>query len=149
MSYSIRWNVIVSQLCSGELVLAPRPVKQKLELSMSRSSLYLAASLLVLAACQPATDTTDDLVAEAPPIVAEDAGDASAETDVQAPEEAAVETTETVAAPAEATPIADDSAAPEADEHDHDEHEEHSDEDHDHDHNHDGAGEAHVHGLSE
>src|SRR6056297_1789576 len=148
MSYSIRWNVIVSQLCSGELVLAPRPVKQKLELSMSRSSLYLAASLLVLAACQPATDTTDDLVAEAPPIVAEDAGDASAETDVQALEEAAPDATETVAAPAEDTPMEATSSVAEADDaeheaHDHDEHEAHSDEDHDHDHDHDhdGAGE--------
>ena len=95
---------------------------------MSRTPLYLVASVLVLAACQPAAEPSDDLVAETPPSVVEDV----TEADI-------VET-------AAADPVADE----------HEDHEEHSDHDEDHDdhaedhddHDHAG-GEAHVHGLSD
>ena len=39
---------------------------------MSRSSLFIAASVLVLAACQPATEAPEEIVAETPPVVAEE-----------------------------------------------------------------------------
>jgi hypothetical protein len=121
---------------------------------MSRSCLYIAASLLVLAACQPAADTADDLVVEVPPIVAEDVADTNVEEVAPLPEDVAPAETETVAAPAEDTPIEETASVADADNHEHDDHdddahEDHSEDDHDHDHDHDGAGEAHVHGLSE
>ncbi len=94
---------------------------------MSRTSLFLAASFLVLAACQPAAEPSDDLVAETPPTVVE---------------EVVVETVEA------------DSVADEHSDHneDHDEHDEHDhDEDHaeDDEHHDHAGGEAHVHGLSD
>ncbi len=110
---------------------------------MSRNRLFLAASFLVLAACQPAAEPTDDLVAETPPSVAEEVTEAATEADV----------VETVAA----DPVADDHEDHEdhEDHDDHDEHSDHDDHDHDEDHvdhsdDHDHAGgEAHVHGLSD
>lgn len=36
---------------------------------MSRSCLLLAASVLVLSACQPAADAPEELVVETPPVV--------------------------------------------------------------------------------
>jgi len=103
---------------------------------MSRTPLFLAASFLVLAACQPTAEPSDDLVAETPPSVAE-------------------EVTEEIVVEA-------DAADPVTDEHeDHDDHDEDSDHDEDHDeHDHDedhaeeedhdhAGGEAHVHGLSD
>jgi len=93
---------------------------------MSRTPLFLAASFLVLAACQPASEPSDVLTAETPPVATE-----------QVSEEIAVE------------PVIADAAA---DEHeDHDEHDEHEDDDSDHaedDDDHAG-GEAHVHGVSD
>lgn len=116
---------------------------------MFRSSLFIAASVLALSACQPAADAPEELVVEVPPIVAE-------------------ETVETVAAGAAADAVEADHDHDEED-HDDDAHEDHneeSDDDHDHDEeghdDHDGedehedhddhdhaGGEAHVHGLSE
>lgn len=128
---------------------------------MFRSSLFIAASVLALSACQPAADAPEELVVEVPPIVAEEVVEAAAaETPVEAVE-------------AEADHDHDeedheDDAHDDHDEHDHDE-EDHAEEGHDdHDHDeeghddHDGedehedhddhdhaGGEAHVHGLSE
>lgn len=118
---------------------------------MFRSSLFIAASVLALSACQPAADAPEELVVEVPPIVAE-------------------ETVETVAAEAAADAV-EAEADHDHDEEDHDEdahedHDEEPDDDHDHDEeghdDHDGedehedhddhdhaGGEAHVHGLSE
>ncbi len=92
---------------------------------MSRSLLLLAASVLALAACQPADEPTGSLEAETPP-VAEDV--------------IMTETIETVVTPAAVEP---------ADDHqdeDHDAHAEHGDDD---DHDDRAGGEAHVHGHAE
>jgi hypothetical protein len=98
---------------------------------MSRTSLFLAASFLVLAACQPAAEPSDDLVAETPPTVVE----------------------EVVVEAVEADSVADEHSDHNEDHNeDHDEHDEHDhaedhaedDEEHDH-----AGGEAHVHGLSD
>lgn len=94
---------------------------------MSRTSLFLAASFLVLAACQPAAEPSDDLVAETPPTVVE---------------EVVVETVE-------ADSVADEHSDHNEDHDEHDEHdhdEDHAEDDEDHDH---AGGEAHVHGLSD
>ena len=133
---------------------------------MIRSSLFAAASVLVLAACQPAAETSEDsLVAETPPVAEET-------VDVAEPTADAEEGVETIEV---ATTDADEDAhdhddhsedGHDEDEHDHeghnheDEHEGHDHDDdhaddhegHDHDNhdNHDHAGgEAHVHGLTE
>ena len=119
---------------------------------MSRSALFLAASVLALSACQPAADAPEELAAETPPAVADQVVEAvEAEVEV-----AAVEMSET--ADAEDHNHDDDDHDEEAhdheDEHDHaeedeehahDDHEEHEDHD-DHDH---AGGEAHVHGVSD
>lgn len=94
---------------------------------MSRTSLFLAASFLVLAACQPAAEPSDDLVAETPPSVVE---------------EVVVETVE-------ADSVADEHSDHNEDHDEHDEHdhdEDHAEDDEEHDH---AGGEAHVHGLSD
>ena len=135
---------------------------------MSRSPLLLAASVLVLSACQPAADAPEELVVETPPVVEDVAEAETAET-----VEAAVEDTVAEAAVVEVAAEAEDA-------HDHDDEHDHSDEDdHDHDHGEDGhdhdddhdhgdehdhegdhdhgdhhdhdhaGGEAHVHGLSD
>ncbi len=123
---------------------------------MSRSPLLLAASVLVLSACQPAADAPEELVVETPP-VAEDVTEAAGTVETAVAEEV----TE-----AAAVEVAAESASEEAqdhdgdhdhehDDHDHDEAEHnHDEDDHDHDHgddhDHDHAGgEAHVHGLSD
>ncbi|NQY14491.1 MAG: DUF2796 domain-containing protein [Henriciella sp.] len=112
---------------------------------MLRSSLFAAASVLVLTACQPASEApTDTVVAETPPIEVEDVV------------EVVVEDTAANSEPVEV-------AVSDSDEETHDHDEAHSDDDHadedhgdhvhddDHDHDdHDHAGgEAHVHGLSD
>lgn len=94
---------------------------------MSRTSLFLAASFLVLAACQPAAEPSDDLVVETPPTVVE---------------EVVVETVE-------ADSVADEHSDHNEDHNEHDEHdhdEDHAEDDEHHDH---AGGEAHVHGLSD
>lgn len=113
---------------------------------MSRSALFLAASVLALSACQPAADAPEELAAETPPAVADEVVEAvEAEVEV-----AAVEVSET--ADAEDHDHDDDDHDEEAhdheEEHDHaEEDEEHAHEEHD-DHDHAG-GEAHVHGVSD
>lgn len=110
---------------------------------MHPSSLLIGASLLALAACQPAEDASEALEAEAPPAVTE-----TVVADV--PEE-------TVDPVVEAAPEAVAAAVTE-DGHDHDETEAHEDEDHaetghedheDHDDHDHAGGEAHVHGKSD
>lgn len=100
---------------------------------MSRTPLFLAASVLVLAACQPSAEPSDDLVAETPPSVVE---------------EVVVETVEADSEVGEHSDHNEDHA--EHDEHDeddeHDHGEDHAEDDDDHDH---AGGEAHVHGLSD
>lgn len=104
---------------------------------MSRTPLFLAASFLVLAACQPAAEPSDDLVAETPPI---------------AVEEVVEETVEVASEADEHSDHAEDHTEHEDNDEDHEDHDEHDhDEDHaedDEDHDHAG-GEAHVHGLSD
>lgn len=124
---------------------------------MSRSPLFLAASLLVLAACQPAADAPQDLVAEAPPPVVDSE---PASTDAEPVNVSAAESLP------DASSVAEDSedvaeAAPEDGAHAHEDHDEdHAHEDHDDEHaqdedgedhdDHDHAGgEAHVHGVSD
>ena len=125
---------------------------------MLRSSLFAAASVLVLSACQPASEApTDDIVAETPPVTVEETVDVVVEETA----------TDTETVEVASTDAADDHD----DEHDHDEEhedhdqEEHAEDDHDHDdhedhdheahdeHDHDdhdhAGGEAHVHGLSD
>lgn len=97
---------------------------------MSRTPLFLAASVLVLAACQPSAEPSDDLVAETPPSVVE---------------EVVVETVEADSEVGEHSDHNEDHAEhDEDDEHDHGE--DHAADDDDHDH---AGGEAHVHGLSD
>ena len=105
---------------------------------MSRTRLLIASSFLVLAACQPAAQPSDELVAETPPSITEEVA------------EAVVETVEPAAPSA---PIDAEAEGDHADEHDdHDEDEEHAGHD-EHDHDESGSdhagGEAHVHGESE
>lgn len=123
---------------------------------MIRSSLFAAASVLVLGACQPAADAPEEtLVAETPPI-AEDVTPAD-------------EVADTADDLAEAVEVAATDGEEEAHDHDEDHAEEdhgeedHDHEDHDHAEDHDGhdhgedghddhdhaGGEAHVHGLSD
>ena len=137
---------------------------------MSRSPLLLAASVLVLSACQPAADAPEELVVETPPVVEDVAEAETAETVEVAAEDASVEAAAVeVAAEAEdAHDHSDDHDHEHSDEDDHDhdhgedghDHEDDHDHDHeedhdhehgdDHDHDHDHAGgEAHVHGLSD
>ena len=127
---------------------------------MLRSSLFAAASVLVLSACQPASEAPiDDVVAETPPVEIEEAVEVVVEetvTDADTVEVAAADTDD--AAPDhegdhdeeghdeeghEDHDHGDDHAE---DEHDHDDHaeDEHDHDDHDH-----AGGEAHVHGLSD
>lgn len=114
---------------------------------MSRTPLFLAASLFAIAACQPAADAPDDLVAETPPPVEEPTAEevvAEVETEIGA-EDAAVAEVATEA-PVEAATEADHDHG---DDHEHEDGEhDHAEDEHDHDHDHAG-GEAHVHGLSE
>ena len=109
---------------------------------MSRSPLFLAASVLVLAACQPASEAPQDIVAETPPIVTEEAVEEVA-ADVAETVEAEVETVA-----AETVPDAEDNHDADhdhsEDEHDHGDEHDHADHDHDH-----AGGEAHVHGISD
>ena len=115
---------------------------------MSRSPLFLAASLLVLAACQPAADAPQDLVAAAPPPV----GDSeSASTDAEPVNVSAAESLPDASSVPEASEDMAE-AAPEDGAHaheDHDDehaHDEHGEDQDDHDH---AGGEAHVHGVSD
>lgn len=126
---------------------------------MSRSALFLAASVLALSACQPAADAPEELAAETPPAVADEVVEAiEAEVEV-----AAADVSETT--DAEDHDHDDDDHdedhgeevhdhedehdhAEEDEEHAHDEHDDHAEhEDHD-DHDH-ASGEAHVHGVSD
>lgn len=113
---------------------------------MSRSPLFLAASLLVLAACQPAADAPQDLVAEAPPPVVDSESQPVEAESVEANAPEALPETVSVAE------VTGDAPAPEDDGHahaGHDEehaHDEHGEAHEDHDH---AGGEAHVHGVSE
>lgn len=116
---------------------------------MSRSALFLAASVLALSACQPAADAPEELAAETSPAVADQVVEAvEAEVEV-----AAVDVSET--ADAEDHNHDDDDHDEEAhdheDEHDHaEEDEEHAHDDHEEHDDHDHAGgEAHVHGVSD
>ena len=128
---------------------------------MIRSSLFAAASVLVLSACQPAADSSEEtLVAETPPVGEESVAPAAA-ADVA---EDSAEIVEVAATDGEDEAHDHDEDHAEdghdEDDHDHDahdhgdDHEDHA-EDHDgHDHgdhdDHDHAGgEAHVHGLSD
>jgi|GEM_PF-2917180 len=145
----------------GGVILTPRPVKRKLESTLSRSVFFLAASTFALAACQPASEAPATLEAEIPPVIEE-----PAEADVVG---VAADATEDTAATAADDESEDhdgedhedhgeedhddahedhdhDDHGDEADDHDHDEHDhdDHGDEDHDH-----AGGEAHVHGLSD
>lgn len=120
---------------------------------MSRTVFLLAASSLVLAACQPAEDAATALEAETPPVVEQPAE--VEEVSVPA-EDTTIETAEVQEADVE-------SGEHEGDDHDdHDEHDDHTDDEHadhdedehahgdEHDHDHgDAGGEAHVHGLSD
>lgn len=135
---------------------------------MSRSCLLLAASVLVLSACQPAVDAPEELVVETPPVV-EDvvASDDSDTVEIAAEDAAADAAVVEVAAQPEAEDTHDHDGDHDHgdDGHDHEEDHDHGhDEDHDHgdDHDHDhsddhdhgdghdhGGGEAHVHGLSD
>lgn len=100
---------------------------------MSRTRLFFAASFLVLAACQPAAEPSDDLVAETPPSIAE-----------EVTEEVVVEIVAADPVTDEHDDHDDHEEDSDHDEHDHDE--DHAEEDEDHDH---AGGEAHVHGLSD
>ncbi len=127
---------------------------------MIRSSLFTAASVFVLAACQPAAETSEEtLIAETLPVV-EESTDVAASTADTEDAAAAVEVAATDADADEHDHAEDDH---DGDEHDHDEHdheEDHDGHDHDDDHaddhadhdheDHDHAGgEAHVHGLTD
>jgi uncharacterized protein DUF2796 len=118
---------------------------------MPRSTLFLSASLLILAACQPASEAPVDLVADTPPPVVDPVMDEAASVSDEM-----VGSVE-VAAAADAEAHEHDGGAGEqdddhenhADEDDGDDahgHEEHAHDEDDHDH---AGGEAHVHGLSE
>lgn len=137
---------------------------------MIRTSLLVASSILVLSACQPASEAPQDtIVADTPPIAAETGADAA-----EAGATAAGDMVETAAADeAESTDAHEDENQDheehdddhdDAEEHDHDEHDhedaEEHDEEHDHEDEHEDAGhdedehdhaggEAHVHGLSD
>lgn len=116
---------------------------------MPRSSLFLAASFLVLAACQPASETSDELVAEAPPTIVEEVVE---EVIAESVEPGAVEIGDHDDEHADEHDEHEDADGDDHDEHDDDEHDDHDDHD-DHaadedDHDHAG-GEAHVHGSSE
>ena len=138
---------------------------------MSRSSLFIAASVHVLAACQPAAEAPEEIVAETPPVVAEETV-AETATEVAETVEAEVEAAvaEVVAEEMSEAEDADHDHDHEGEEHDHgDEHDhegeahDHAEDAHDHDENHDhdahdhgddddhdhAGGEAHVHGLSD
>ena len=136
---------------------------------MIRTSLLIASSVLALSACQPASDAPQDtVVAEAPPVVSEDAVVEEVEAPVAEPEATAdvAADTEDMAAEEDHDHAHDgdhehdhSSDAEHEDDHDHDEAHDHEDghdhgdahdhgDDHDHDHDHAG-GEAHVHGLSD
>lgn len=122
---------------------------------MSRSSLFIAASLFALGACQPASDPSEALVAETPPPITEPETEAVSD-EASVSEEVASADSETVEEEHDHDESADhdhdhDEHGAEADEHDHDHDGHDHDEDHDHeDHDHDHAGgEAHVHGLSD
>ncbi|MHA7898616.1 MAG: ZrgA family zinc uptake protein [Henriciella sp.] len=124
---------------------------------MSRTPLFLAASLFAIAACQPAADAPDDLVAETPPPVEEPAVEelvADVESETVAVESAITEGAAEAEAPVEAATEEDHDHGEDHDhehedsEHDHAEDAHDHGDDHDHDHDHAG-GEAHVHGLSE
>ena len=108
---------------------------------MSRTPLFLAASFLVLAACQPASESSDDLVAEAPPMVVEDVVKETVEEDTVTDLAASDTDSAAIEAGAEEE-FADDH---DADDHD-DDHTDHVEDHDDHDH---AGGEAHVHGVSE
>ncbi|MEM7328754.1 MAG: DUF2796 domain-containing protein [Pseudomonadota bacterium] len=122
---------------------------------MIRSTLFAAASVLVLSACQPASQSDEEsLVAETPPMV-EEVDDASVS-------DGAVPVVENVAEEAHDHDAEhdhdedghdEDGHEEDHEDHDHDEdHDahEHEDDDHDHDEDHDHAGgEAHVHGVSD
>ncbi|MEM9570942.1 MAG: DUF2796 domain-containing protein [Pseudomonadota bacterium] len=126
---------------------------------MLRSSLFAAASVLVLAACQPASEApTDNVVADTPPVTVEETVEAVIEETV--PD---ADTAEVVDPDAEDADHDDEHEEEAHDEHDHDEdhaeagvdhddHDEHAEHDHD-EHGHDehdhAGGEAHVHGLSD
>ncbi|MEO1305006.1 MAG: DUF2796 domain-containing protein [Pseudomonadota bacterium] len=130
---------------------------------MSRSSLLIAASAIVLAACQPAADAPQDIVAEAPPV---ESAETAVEETVAEVEETVAETVETAMAEpeaaiedvaADATPVeapimdADDESdhSHSDDEHSHDEdhsHDEAHDHDDDHDHSHDEDAHDHADG---
>ncbi|MEM6652971.1 MAG: DUF2796 domain-containing protein [Pseudomonadota bacterium] len=117
---------------------------------MSRSSLLIATSLLALSACQPATEATEDVIAEAPPV---EAAKAVEEVDTVNAEMAETASADTVMAAADAEDHAHDEVEKVAEEahHDHD-HDHDHDHSHDHDHDHDHAspgGEAHVHGKAD
>lgn len=129
---------------------------------MLRSSLFAAASVLVLSACQPASEApTDAVVAETPPVEVEDVVEVVVEDTVTDADTAEVAVTD----PDEAVHDHDDEHSEdghtEDDQGDHAQEDAHADDEHDHDHdahNHDeddhddhdhAAGEAHVHGLSD
>ncbi|MEO1324144.1 MAG: DUF2796 domain-containing protein [Pseudomonadota bacterium] len=120
---------------------------------MFRKSLFFATSALVLTACQPAADAPDEtLVAETPPVTAEDVSEVASEVaaEVAPVEEIVAETEEEDHDDHDHEDDAHDHDAHDHAEDDHD-HEAHDHDDHDHaedDHDHAG-GEAHVHGLSE
>lgn len=130
---------------------------------MHHSSLLLGASLLALAACQPAEDAAGALEAEAPPVVAETVEAETVEETVEdVVEITAADDVETVEGDAdhahdegETHDHGEDEAHDHEEEghddradHDHADDDEHAHEDHDHDHDHAG-GEAHVHGKSD
>lgn len=110
---------------------------------MLRSSLFAAASVLVLSACQPASEApTDIVVADTPPVTAEETVEEVIEETL--PD---ADTVEVAASDAEDADHGHDEDHEEAAHDDHDDHDEHAEHDHDeHDH---AGGEAHVHGLSD
>ena len=121
---------------------------------MIRSSLFAAASVLAVSACQPAADAPEEtLVAETPPI-AEDVTPADVVADAEDDVAATVEVAATDGED-EAHDHDEDHAEEAHGEEDHD-HEDHAEEHEDHDHGENGhddhdhaGGEAHVHGLSD
>lgn len=112
---------------------------------MSRMIFLGAASALVLAACQPASDTTEPIVADVPPVeTVEAAAEEVAHTDHDEDHGTEAETDE------HEDHEDHDSDHDDHDDHAEDDHDDHDDEDHAHDDDHDHAGgEAHVHGVSE
>lgn len=114
---------------------------------MSRTRLLIASSFLVLAACQPAAQPSDELVAETPPSITEEVAEAVVETVEPAAPSAPIDAEAEGDHAGEHDDHNEDKEHDDHDEHDHDESgSDHADEHDDHDH---AGGEAHVHGESE